>query len=152
MTVQVTSFPDHHVTLHHNAEAQPEPKCMVWFLHGVPATVFRNAGETSEALWLRTLAAIHDERLRLTRTRSLLDPLSPCDVYGGELAPECLAKLEKRYMRQHILSALARESAAPPSTGATGGSRTRALTLLAKLTGTTRPRRKITRTEHLPNE
>jgi hypothetical protein len=151
MPVTHTQFPDY-VTLHHDAEAQPEPAVMVWFMNGVPTTCHRNTGESMADFWKRVRDYVTDERLRLQRTRSLLDPLAHCDVYAGELAPDCLAALEKRHMRNHILSALQRESGAPASTGATGGSRTRALLLLGKMTGTVKPRRKVVKTEHLPNE
>ena len=150
MTATHTQFPDHHVTLHHDEAAQPDPGVMVWFMHGVSATVHRNPEETAPNFWLRVLAAINDERLRLTSVRSLLDPLAPCHVYAGALEPACLAALKKRHMRQFILGALQREGAAPAATGATGASRTKALTLLAKLTGIGRPRRKVIKSETLP--
>lgn len=141
MTVTVNKFPEYRVTLYHDAEAKPEPTCMHWFLHGVCSVVWKKPDETSEDLWLRTLAAINDERMRLTRSRSLLDPQAQCHVYAGELESASLEALKREHMRAHILSGLNRESGAKTSAGGSGTSRTAALALLARMTGVTKTRR-----------
>jgi hypothetical protein len=150
MSVSHNHLPKHQATFHHNENAQPEPAVAVWFLHGLPTTIHRKLGEDVDAFVIRILGCIAEERARVARFKSLLDPQAHADVYLGELAPDCLASLKVRHMRNFILTGLQREAGAPASTRATGTSRLRAMNQLAKITGIPMRTRKVVKAETLP--
>lgn len=150
MTVAHTQLPDHNVIFHHDDAAQPDPKMVIWFLHGLPTTMHRKTGETAQTFMERVLLAINEERDRVARCKNLLDPQAPADVYVGELEPACLAALKMRHMRQFILAGLHREAGAPASTRGTGTSRLRAMNQLAQMTGIPIRHRKVIKSETLP--
>ena len=150
MIVSYDQLSDHNVTFHHDAKAQPYPAVAVWFLHGLPFTVHRKPGETHQDFIVRVFSSIAEERGRVFRVKSLLDPQAPCDVYLGELEPASLEALKVKHMRNFILSCIHREIGAPASMKGSGTSRLRAVTLLAKVTGISTRQRKVVKTEHLP--
>lgn len=150
MPVAHNQLPNHQVTFHHDAEAQPEPAVAVWFLHGLPRTMHRAPGEDVEAFCNRILGSIAEERGRVFRVKSLLDPQAPADVYLGELEPDSLAALKVKHMRNFLLACIHREAGAPASMKGSGTSRLRAISLLANVTGIPTRQRKVVKAEHLP--
>ena len=91
MSVQTTAFSSHNLTLIHDLEAQPNPRCYVLFLHGISTEIHAEPDEAADDLWNRVLGTLSDKRAALAMQKgSLLDPKTPATVYAGDLEPASL--------------------------------------------------------------
>jgi hypothetical protein len=143
MTVQSTAFAAHNLTLIHDLDAQPEPRCYVLFLHGIANEIHAEADESPESLWQRVLGTLGEKRLALAMQKgSLLDPKAEAVAYCGHLEDSSLERLKLKHMKAHIIEGLQRE-ASGSLRDSTGTSRTNALTALSRILGLEKPRRKI---------
>lgn len=150
MSVQTTAFPAHGLTLVHNLEAQPNPRCYVLFLHGRDTIIEAEADETADALWERLLGALSQKRVALAMQKgSLLDPKAEATCYAGHLEEASLERLKLKHMREHIIASLQREASGEIK-GSTGTSRTAALATLSRILGLEKPRRKVVTTLTTP--
>lgn len=143
MTVQSTAFPAHSLTLVHDLEAQPSPRCYVLFLHGIASELHAEPDETADELWERLLGALSQKRVALAMQKgSLLDPKAEATCYAGHLEEASLERLKLKHMREHIISSLQREASGELK-NSTGTSRTAALATMSKILGLEQPRRRV---------
>jgi hypothetical protein len=143
MSVQSTSFAAHNLTLIHDLDAQPNPRCYVLFLHGIATELHAEADETADALWERLLGALSQKRVALAMQKgSLLNPKAKAVAYAGHLEESSLERLKLKHMKAHIIESLQREASGEIK-GSTGASRTAALSTLSKILGLEKPRRRI---------
>lgn len=138
MKPTATKLQEHNVVLIHGTTDAPVNE-MTYFFHGRDTTVQRNDNEAADAFWVRVLGVIREHRNSLHRCKSLLDPNANVTCYAGRI--EGLSLLRQQFMREHLIESLHRESSAPNSTGATGGSRAKALGWLAQIHGVIQPKK-----------
>lgn len=136
MKPTVTQLQEHNVSLIHGDGQVNE---MTYFFHGRDSTVQRNDNEAPDAFWVRVLGVIREHRNSLHRCKSLLDPNALVTCYAGRI--EGIDLLRRQFMREHLIESLHREAGAPNSTGATGGSRAKALGWLAQIHGVIQPKK-----------
>lgn len=142
MTISSTAFPAHGLTLVHDLDAQPNPRCYVLFLHGRDTVIEAEANETPDELWGVVLGVLAQKRLGLALNKGLLDPQAPATVYAGHLEDASLERLRLKHMKAFIVEGLTRESSGSLK-DSTGTSRTNALCALSRILGLEKPRKRV---------